>query len=389
MQPLEGVTVVSFEQAVSAPLATRHLADQGARVIKVERPGEGDFARHYDHTVAGSSAYFVWLNRGKQSIAIDLKDPTQQPVVDRLVELADIVVHNLAPRSAERLGLSPSHLLAQRPAAIACAISGYGSTGPYARRKAYDLLVQCEAAVLAVTGTARTPSKVGISIADIAAGMYAYASILAALVRRERSGEGAAIDVSMFDALVEWMSQPLYATKYGGTAPTRQGPRHASIAPYGPYSTADGATIFIAVQNEREWRRLCRDVLDQPTLAAAEQFAGNEKRVRHRRELEAAINAAVRGLSAEEFTARLDRAEIASARQNSVADLVNHPLLSRAGRWASVTTPGGVIDMLRPPAQIGPAAERSDVPAVGQHTEQILAEIGILPTARTRGSPPD
>ena len=377
MQPLEGITVVSFEQAVSAPLATRHLADLGARVIKVERPGEGDFARHYEHSIRGLSAYFLWLNRGKESIALDLKDPGQRPIVQRLIELADVVVHNLAPISARRLGLSPSPLVAAKPTLIACAISGYGATGRYSNRKAYDLLIQCEAALLSVTGTTRTPSKVGISIADIAAGMYAYASILAGLLRRERSGDGAAIEVSMFDALVEWMSQPLYAAKYGGLIQGRTGPRHASIAPYGPYPTADGATVFIAVQNEREWQRLCRSVLASPELASDKRFTSNAERVRRRRALEVAITSKVRSMKIADFVRRLDKNDIAWARQNSLNDLATHPLLTSPSRWWSTETPGGTLQLLRPPVSFGIGAPRASVPDIGEHTELILAELGL------------
>ena len=377
MPPLDGVTVVSFEQAVAAPFATRHLADLGARVIKVERPGDGDFARHYDHAVHGTSAYFLWLNRSKESIALDLRQSGADEVVARLVKRADVVVHNLAPDTAKRRGLDPGSLVDRHSRLIACGISGYGTSGPYARRKAYDLLVQAEAGILAVTGTERSPSKVGISIADIAAGMYAYASILAGLFHRERTGAGVAISVSLFDALVEWMSQPLYSLRYGGGAPPRMGGRHATIAPYGPYRTADTATIFIAVQSDREWRRFCELVLMRPRLGSDPRFAHNVDRAGNRRSLERMIQGAIGRMTAEALLERLETAGVASARMNTVHDVLSHPQLA-ARPWVDVGGPQGPVAVLPSPVKLeGLETRYGPVPSVGEHTSAILEELGL------------
>src|SRR5215469_946856 len=308
--PLAGVTVVSLEQAVAAPFATRQLADLGARVIKVERAGAGDFARHYDRTVHGQSSYFVWLNRGKESIELDVKSARGQEVLTALLARADVFVQNLAPGAADRLGLSAASLRARHPRLICCSVSGYGAGGPYQHKKAYDLLVQCEAGLLSVTGTPDTPAKAGISVADIAAGMYAYSGVLTALYERERTGAGTTIEVAMLDALGEWMSQPYLYTMYGGQPPRRTGARHASISPYGPYQAGDGQ-VFLGLQNEREWAVLCRDILRQPALATDPRFAANTDRVRHDDELTAIIEASLAGMPADEVADMLDVAGIA------------------------------------------------------------------------------
>jgi len=378
MRPFDDLTVVSLEQAVAAPFATRQLADLGARVIKIERPGTGDFARAYDTSVRGQSSYFVWLNRSKASLTLDLKKPGGGEILDRLLARADVFVQNVAPGSADRLGTSPADLQARYPRLVICSVSGYGSSGPFADRRAYDLLVQSETGVLSLTGTADQPSKVGISVADIAAGMYAYSGILTALYARETHGRGAVVDVSLFDALAEWVSAPAAYAHYGGAAPPRSGPHHASIAPYGPVTTGDGDTVYLAVQNAREWTRLCADVLQQPDLATDSRFATNPLRVANRHALDAAIAAVVRGLSAAELIVRLDAAQIAHARMNTMADFVAHPQLSARNRWRAVETPNGPIEALVPPVTIDTEAPRMDaVPALGAHTDSILRELGF------------
>jgi itaconate CoA-transferase len=372
--PLAGITVVSIEQAVAAPFATRQLADLGARVIKIERPGDGDFARGYDATVKGMASYFVWLNRGKESLSLDLKAPAAAEVLDRLLASADVFVQNLAPGAAARMGLSAQRLRARDPQLVVCDVSGYGSAGPYADRRAYDLLVQSETGVLSVTGTPDQPAKVGISIADIAAGMYAYSAILSALLGRAQTGVGAALEVSLFGALAEWMSQPLYYAMYTGVASARTGTSHATIAPYGTFRCADG-TVQLAIQNQREWTRLCTDVLRRPELADQTEFAINSERVAHREELTAAIESALAAVSIEEALRRLDAARIANSHFNSVLDVLEHPQLEQS--WTSVGSPVGRIRALRPPAH-SDAWEpvMGDVPAVGQHTDTLLAELG-------------
>src|SRR6266511_863725 len=343
MLPLEGVTVVSVEQAVAAPFATRQLADLGARVIKVERPGGGDFARDYDRTVKGLSAYFVWLNRSKESIVLDLKRPGARMVMARLLERADVLVHNLGPGAAERLGLAAGEVTARHPRLIACSVSGYGTTGPYRDKKAYDLLVQYETGLVSITGTPQAPAKVGISIADIAAGMYAYAGILAALYERERTGGGGALEVSLFDALGEWMSQPVYVAAYGGGAPPRTGAAHASIAPYGPFAAGGGDQVILGIQNEREWAAFCAVVLERPELARDERFASNSERVANREELREIIEEVFGRLGAERVLERLEAARIAHARMIEVRDFVDHPQLAASRAWTrsrrSVSTP--------------------------------------------------
>ncbi len=378
MLPLRGITVVGLEQAVAAPFATRQLADLGARVIKIERPGSGDFARGYDATVHGLSSYFVWLNRSKESLTLDLKKPGGADVLDRLLGRADVFVQNVAPGAADRLGTDAAQLHARFPKLIVCSVSGYGSSGPYASRKAYDLLVQSEVGLLSLTGTAAMPAKVGISVADIAAGMYAFSGILAALYARTSSGRGTMLDVSLFDALAEWMGAPAAYTEYGGSAPPRSGPHHASIAPYGPVQTKDGESVYLAVQNAREWARLCDDVLKRPELAKDPRFATNPLRVKHRDALDDAIASVVAGLTTFELVERLDAAKIAHARMSTMADFIAHPQLVARNRWREVDTPAGSIRALTPPIALdGSDVNMSAVPALGAHTDAILGELGF------------
>jgi len=378
MTPFDQLTVVSLEQAVAAPFATRQLADLGARVIKIERPGAGDFARGYDATVNGLSSYFVWLNRSKESLTLDLKKPGGAEILDRLLRRADVFVQNVAPGASERLGTSPADLRARYPRLIVCSVSGYGTSGPYATRKAYDLLVQSEVGLLSLTGTGESPAKVGISVADIAAGMYAYSGILTALLARETTGDGATVDISLFDALAEWMSAPAAYTAYGGSAPPRSGPHHASIAPYGPVKTKDGAALYIAIQNPREWTRLCAEVLGQPGLATDARFATNPDRVANRAALNEAIDPLTGSLTRDELIGRLDAASIAHAHMNSVKDFILHPQLTARDRWQNIETPAGPVEVLAPPVSINnEAARMGAVPALGQHTDAILAELGF------------
>ncbi|HXT70452.1 MAG TPA: CaiB/BaiF CoA-transferase family protein [Vicinamibacterales bacterium] len=379
MQPFDQLTVVSLEQAVAAPFATRQLADLGARVIKIERPGRGDFARGYDATVKGLSSYFVWLNRSKESLTLDLKKPGGAEILDRLLARADVFVQNVAPGASDRLGTSPDELRARYPKLIVCTVSGYGTSGPYADRKAYDLLVQGETGLLSLTGTDATPSKVGISVADIAAGMYAYSGILTALVARASHGRGASVDVSLFDALAEWMGAPAAYTEYGGAAPARTGAHHASIAPYGPVRTRDGADVFIAIQNADEWRRLCEDVLGRPDLVADSRFATNPLRVANRDALQRVIGPLIEGsMTRQALVDKLDNARIAHARMNSIPDFLAHPQLEARDRWHTVETPAGPIRALAPPVTIDNAPPRMDaVPALGEHTDNVLTELGF------------
>ena len=378
MRPLDGITVVALEQAVAAPFATRQLADLGARVIKIERPDEGDFARGYDATVNGLSSYFVWLNRSKESLTLDVKRPAGRDVLQRLIAHADVFVQNLAPGAADRLGAGSRELRAAYRRLIVCNVSGYGPSGPYADKKAYDLLVQSEAGLLALTGTGDAPAKVGISVADIAAGMYAYSGILTALLARGTTGHGTVVDVSLFDALSEWMGFAAYFTAYGGTAPPRSGAHHASIAPYGPFRAGDGGTIFLAIQNNREWVRFCAEVLEQPAMVAEERFRTNAARVTHRAELHAAIDDAFRALSTPAAIERLDRAGIAYARMNSVREFLDHPQLAARGRWREFPSPVGPLRGLVPPVDVEDVGARMDaVPALGQHTDAILEEMGV------------
>jgi crotonobetainyl-CoA:carnitine CoA-transferase CaiB-like acyl-CoA transferase len=379
--PLTGIIVVSLEQAVAAPFATRQLADLGARVIKLERAGAGDFARDYDHTVHGQASYFVWLNRGKESIELDVKSSRGQQVLAALLARADVFVQNLAPGAADRLGLSAAALRSRHPRLICCSVSGYGPDGPYQRKKAYDLLVQCEAGLLSVTGTPEAPAKAGISVADIAAGMYAFSGVLTALYERERTGAGTSVEVAMLDALGEWMSQPYLYAVYGGDEPRRNGARHASISPYGPYAAADGQ-VFLGLQNEREWAILCRDILGQPELMQDPRFATNTDRVTHDHELTPIIESALRELTAAEVEARLDAAGIANARLRTPGEFAAHPQLAARDRWRDIGTPGGPVRALLPPVTVaGREAAMGDVPALGQHTAAILAELGLDPDA--------
>src|SRR5687767_505616 len=378
MLPLTGVTVIAFEQAVAAPFASRQLADLGARVIKIERPAVGDFARSYDATVNGLASHFVWTNRSKESLTLDLKRPEAAGALGRLVERADVFLHNLAPGAVSRLGFGSPALRASHPRLITCEISGYGTSGPYRDKKAYDLLVQSEAGLVSITGTGDTPSKVGISIADIAAGMYAFSGILAALLRRERTGEGAAVEVSLFDALAEWMGYPAYFTAYGGEAPPRTGARHAAIAPYGPYTAGDGKTVYLGLQNEREWARFCELVLQQPSLAIDPRFSSNSARVAHQEELTAMITAAFAGCTAAAVVERLDAAGIDNARMNSVREFLDHPQLSARDRWREVDSPAGPLRALRPPFDIDGVTPRMErIPDLGEHTDSVLQELGF------------
>ena len=377
MNPLEGITVVALEQAVAAPFATRQLADLGARVIKVERPGAGDFARGYDTTVKGLSSHFVWLNRSKESLTLDLKQPEARDILERLLADADVFIHNLAPGAAGRLGFGAERLREEYPQLIVCGISGYGFTGPYRDKKAYDLLVQCETGLVSITGTPETPSKVGISAADIAAGMYAYSGILAALFRRERTLEGMEIEVSMLEALGEWMGFPAYFALYGGEEPERSGARHAAIAPYGPFECGDGEVVFLGIQNEREWERFCEAVLEHPAMAKDERFATNSGRVANREALDKEIESVFKRLSAEEVIERLEEAQIANARMRTVHGFLDHPQLEARDRWREVGSPAGPLRALLPPATMsGVEPTMAAVPEVGEHTDRILAELG-------------
>ncbi|GAA2808934.1 CaiB/BaiF CoA-transferase family protein [Saccharopolyspora taberi] len=364
--------MVSLEQAVAAPFATRQLADLGARVIKVERPGTGDLARSYDTTVRGMASHFVWLNRGKESIELDVKTPAGREILHQLVARADVVVQNLAPGAAERLGVS-AELRETRPELITCDISGYGAGGPYSDRKAYDLLIQCETGLVSITGTEETPSKVGMSIADAATGTYAYTGILTALLHREQTGQGSALEISMLEALGEWMGYPLLYTVYGGTPPKRAGASHATIAPYGPFPAADGRIINLGLQNEREWSRFCEVVLELPALTTDPRFAGNAERVANRAELDTAIAKVFATLSSEEVVERLEEAGIAYARQRTVAEFAEHPQLAARHRWRPVRTPAGEIQALLPPVTFADGTpDMRPVPALGEHTEPIL-----------------
>jgi itaconate CoA-transferase len=382
--PLTGVTVVALEQAVAAPFATRQLADLGARVIKVERPGSGDFARSYDTTVQGLASYFVWLNRGKESIELDIKSADGQAVLTALISRADVLVQNLAPGAADRAGFGAAELRGRHPRLITCSVSGYGSGGPYQHKKAYDLLVQCEAGLLSVTGTPDEPAKAGISVADIAAGMYAYCGVLTALYERERTGQGTSIDVAMLDALGEWMSQPFYYNVYGDQPARRTGARHASISPYGPYRTAGGDQVFIGVQNDREWAVLCEQILRHPGLVTDPRFRSNPDRVAHDAELTPIVEDVLRDTPAQDVVTALDQAGIACAQLRSPQQFAAHPQLAARNRWREVGSPGGpVLALLPPVAMAGHEAAMGAVPALGQHTEAIRNELGFTSTERT------
>ncbi|OZI21577.1 CoA transferase [Bordetella genomosp. 9] len=381
MRPLDGIKVIALEHAIAAPFCTRQLADQGARVIKIERPGVGDFARRYDERVHGQASHFVWTNRSKESLTLDLKQEEARRILRALVADADVLVQNLAPGAADRMGMSYDALSASHPRLIVCDISGYGADGPYRDRKAYDLLIQSESGFLSVTGTADEPAKAGCSIADIAAGMYAYSNILNALLLRGRTGRGCRIDVSMLESMVEWMGYPLYYAMDGQPAPPRAGASHATIYPYGPFPTGDGKAVMLGLQNEREWKVFCAEVLRQPALADDARFATNSARSAARDDLRALIVEAFGALTAEQVVQRLDGAGIANARMNTMHDVWTHPQLRARDRWRQVDAPGGAIAALLPP---GMPARMDAVPALGQHTDAILDELGYDAAAIAR-----
>ena len=384
MRPLEGITVVTLEHAIAAPFCTRQLADLGARVIKIERPGVGDFARAYDTRVHGQASHFVWTNRSKESLTLDLKHPEAPAVLAKLLATADVLVQNLAPGAAARLGLGYPALEALHPTLIVCDISGYGDDpvkpGPYRDKKAYDLLIQSEAGFLSITGSNDEPAKAGCSIADIAAGMYAYSNILAALIQRGKTGKGCRLDVSMLESMVEWMSYPMYYAFEGATPPPRAGASHATIYPYGPFTAGDGRTVMLGLQNEREWSVFCSKVLAQPALAGDERFNANAKRVANKLALQKLINDVFAMLSAEQVMARLEDAQIANANVSTMADVWAHAQLRARERWVQVTTPSGPIPALLPPGMPASFEPRMDpVPALGEHADAILAELGYAP----------
>ena len=373
--PLAGLRVVALEQAVSAPFCSRQLTDMGADVVKIERPDGGDLARGYDSALGGVSAYFAWLNRGKRSVVLDLKQPADHAVCARLLARADVFVHNLAPGAVERLGFGYQELAATNPGLVWCGISGYGPDGPYRDKKAYDLLIQAEAGVISVTGEPDAPAKVGVSVADIASGHYGYSSILAALLHRGRTGRGERIDISMLECLTEWMMPPLYIWLGQGRVPARAGVRHNMIVPYGAYPCADGA-VLLAVQNSREWTRFCADVLLRPHLAVDDRFSTNERRLASRTALEVVIESVLGGLTCAEALARLDAAGIANAALNEAPAVAAHPQLQARGRWTEILTEGGVWPALLPPHNLaGVAPPMGRVPALGEHTAEVLAEL--------------
>ncbi len=377
MQPLAGLTVVTLEHAIAGPFATRQLADLGARVIKVERPGSGDFARGYDARVRGLASHFVWTNRSKESVTLDVKHPDAAKALERLVlDKADVVVQNLAPGAAARLGLGFDRLSAMKPEIIVCDISGYGADGPYRDKKAYDLLIQSEAGFLSVTGTPEEPSKAGPSIADIAAGMYAYTNILAALLQRAQTGKGRHIDVSMLESLTEWTSYPLYYAFDGAPPPPRTGAAHATIYPYGPFPTGDGGTVMMGLQNEREWVSFCQIVLQRPELATDPRFAGNARRVAERDALRQLIVDDFAASTAPQVLERLEAAKIANARVNTMHDVWQHPQLAARGRWREVGTSAGPVPALLPPGSWDVEPRMDPVPALGEHTDDVLVELG-------------
>jgi crotonobetainyl-CoA:carnitine CoA-transferase CaiB-like acyl-CoA transferase len=377
IRPLDGITVISLEHAIAAPFCTRQLADLGARVIKVERPGAGDFARDYDTRVKGQASHFVWTNRSKESLTLDLKQPAALAVLRELIGKADVLVQNLAPGAAARLGLDHATLSPLKPGLVVCDISGYGADGPYRDKKAYDLLIQSEAGFLSVTGTPEAPAKAGASIADIAAGMHAYSQILAALMQRQQTGRGQRIDLSMLESLTEWMGFPLYYTLDGAPPPPRSGAAHATIEPYGPFPAGDGGTVMLGLQNEREWVAFCEHVLMQPGLAADPRFAGNSRRVAGREALRALIVEAFAPLTAAQVVQRLEQAQIANARVNTMAEVWAHPQLQARGRWREVDSPVGPLPALLPPGTWNEGPRMDAIPALGQHTDAILAELGL------------
>lgn len=374
--PLEGITIVSLEQAIAAPFCTRQLADLGARVIKVERPGAGDFARNYDERVKGLSSHFIWTNRSKESLALDLKTEKDHAVLMKLLERVDVLVQNLAPGASSRLGLGFDELHTKHPSLIVCDISGYGQNGPYRDKKAYDLLIQSEAGLLSITGTKNEPAKAGIPVADIAAGMYAYSNILAALMQRGKTNKGKHIDVSMLESLAEWMSFPIYYTYDNAPAPTPYGASHAAVYPYGPFETGDRGSVMLGIQNEREWVNFCRTVLDKESLATDDRFKTNSLRSDNRVALKEIICDVFSNYSREEVLQRLDKASIANASVNDMQQVWNHPQLKARKRWTEVDTPAGSVPALYPPG-LQEEARMDAVPAVGQHNKAILAELGL------------
>lgn len=379
MLPLANLTVVALEQAVAAPFATRQLADLGARVIKIERPEVGDFARHYDNSAGGLSSHFVWANRSKESLTLDVKQPAGKTILTQLLAKADVFVQNLAPGATDRLGFDAATLRAEYPRLIICNISGYGATGPYRDKKAYDALIQAEAGLFSITGTPETPAKAGIAVADIAAGMYAYSGILTALLVRTQTGEGSVVDVSLFEALAEWMGYPMYYA-LSGNAPQRTGTSHATIAPYGIFTTGDGSTVMLSIQNEREWVRFCTDVLQQPALAQDERFATNRQRVVYRAALQAVIEEVFSRFTVDEVMARLEAAQIANAQSRTLFQFLDHPQLKARDRWGTVDSPVGPLPTLLPPVTIeGVTPASSPIPTLGQHTQSILHGLGYTP----------
>ncbi|KAJ5645709.1 hypothetical protein N7507_011720 [Penicillium longicatenatum] len=381
--PLAGLTVVSLEQAIAAPFCTRQLADLGARVIKVERPVVGDFARQYDNRVNGISSHFMWTNRSKESLALDLKSESDHGVLMKLLERADVLVQNLAPGASARLGLSHEALKEKHPSLIVCDISGYGQDGPYRDKKAYDLLIQSEAGMLSVTGTGKEPAKVGISIADISAGMYAYSNILSALLQRGKDGQGCRIDISMLESMDEWMGFPMYYTINNAPGPIPAGASHAAIYPYGPFETGDGQSVMLGIQNEREWVNFCHDVLRQPELSTDSRFSSNSLRTQNRDALKEIIHDVFATLTAQKTIERLDAASIANASVNDMQGVWKHAQLKARDRWTEVQTPIGPVEALLPPGSTSSAdkggfgAQMGSVPEVGEHNEAILAELGI------------
>jgi itaconate CoA-transferase len=377
MRPLDGITVVTLEHAIAAPFCTRQLADLGARVIKVERPGVGDFARAYDTRARGLASHFVWTNRSKESLTLDVKHDEAEAILGKLLEGADVLVQNLAPGASARLGLSWEALRERFPRLIVCDISGYGEDGPYRDKKAYDLLIQSESGFLSITGTPDEPSKAGCSIADISAGMYAYSNILAALIQRGRTGKGSHIDVAMLESMMEWMSYPLYYAMDGAAPPPRAGAAHATIYPYGPFPAGDGRVVMLGLQNEREWALFCNKVLEQPALATDPRFSSNAARTAARDELRAIIVEAFSRLTADQVIDRLEAAPIANAHVNTMHDMWEHPQLKARGRWSEVATPAGPLPALKPPGMPDEWDARMDpIPALGEHTEAILAGLG-------------
>ena len=398
MLPLSGVTVLTLEHAVAAPFATRQLADLGARVIKVERTGSGDFARQYDESVNGLASYFVWLNRSKESISIDVKRDHGRTLLHRIAAGADVIVQNLGPGAAERLGLGAEQVRAGDPSKIVLSITGWGSTGPWADRKAYDLLVQCETGLVSLTGTPGDMAKAGVSVADIAAGMYGFSGVLAALYHRQMSGEGATLEVSLFEALAEWIGQPAHFTAATGRQPGRFGAEHATIAPYGPFAAGDGHVILLAIQNQPEWQRLCHHVFDDAQLASDDRFATNTLRVQHRAALNERVAAHFRARTTAELAERLNRARIAFAGVNTVREFLDHPVLAGRDRWRTVGTEAGPVRALLPPLQFGDDEPRMEaVPSLGQHSVALAREFGceddsihtMLRTGVLQSPPPD